>query len=650
MRSNPEFSRAFRLDRQGRIADAAVAYRRVLASEPHNGDVLHLLGVALAKMGRVQDAVGLIGNAVKMQPRNFVMQTDLGSALSELGRYTEAIACYRQALASKPDLSAAHRGSGIALLHLGRFEQAVWNLEQAVRLAPNDAFAYGDLGVALGRLNRSQEALHCFERAIDLNPNHADAHRNRGLIQAARGLFADALASFDRALALVPNAFDMHFNRGVALNQLERPAESLAAFERALALDGNSFEAFNNRGVALVQLSRPEEAVRSFMRAALCKPDHSESYTNAGNTLKGLKRYREALENFDRALSIKPDDVMTTWSKALTKLTLGEFREGWPLYESRLRLAHLLPLQPRFSAPRWTGAESVAHKIVLVHAEQGLGDTVQFCRYVTLLEARGARVVFEVQPVLRTLLGSLKIHGSLVNQGESLPAFDLVCPLLSLPLAFRTEIDQIPGGVPYLKADEAAARAWKKRLSVIPGLKVGLHWQGNAATEKQPWLRGRSFALSEAAGLAHLPEVSLVSLQKGEGSEQRETVPFKSRIAQLTDPRAMGPEEFADTAALVTALDLVITSDTAIAHVAGALGVPVWVILPFESDWRWMSAREDSPWYPTMRLFRQRSAGDWAEVFKRVADELRALAVSQRHRSLPAPAHHHKSPLCHKLM
>lgn len=321
---------------------------------------------------------------------------------------------------------------------------------------------------------------------------------------------------------------------------------------------------------------------------------------------------------------------MATWSKALTKLTLGEFREGWPLYESRLRLPHLLPLQRRFGAPRWSGTESVEHKIVLVHAEQGLGDTVQFCRYVKMLEARGARVVFEVQPVLKTLLGSLKFQGSLHSHGEALPAFDLVCPLLSLPLAFRTEMDRIPGGAPYLSVNEAAARAWKERLSRMPGLKVGLNWQGNAATEKQPWLRGRSFALREAAGLAHLPEVSLISLQKGEGSEQRESVAFKSRIAQFTDPGDRGPEEFADTAALVTALDLVITSDTAIAHVAGALGVPVWVILQFESDWRWMNAREDSPWYPTMRLFRQRSAGDWTEVFKRVADELRALAVSQR--------------------
>jgi hypothetical protein len=307
---------------------------------------------------------------------------------------------------------------------------------------------------------------------------------------------------------------------------------------------------------------------------------------------------------------------------------LGEFREGWPLYESRLSLAHVLPLQRSFRAPRWSGAEPVEHKTVLVYAEQGLGDTVQFCRYVKLLEARGARVLFEVQPALRTLLGSLEIQGSLVSHGEPLPAFDLVCPLLSLPLAFGTEMHNLPGGVPYLSVNETARRTWKQRLAALPGLKVGLNWQGNAATEKQPWLRGRSFALGEAAALAHLPEVSLISLQKGEGSEQRETVAFKSRIAQLTDPRDMGPAEFADTAALVTALDLVITSDTAIAHVAGALGVPVWVVLQFDADWRWLNAREDSPWYPTMRLFRQRSAGDWTEVFARVAHELRAVSLS----------------------
>jgi tetratricopeptide (TPR) repeat protein len=594
MATNAEFSQAVRLDRQGHIADAAIAYRRLLASEPHNCNVLHLLGVALAKMGRLHDAVGLIGTAAKMQPRNFAMQTDLGSALSNLGRYAEAVTCYHRALASKHDVPAAYRGSGIALIQLGRFEQAVWNLEQAVRFAPDDAFAHGDLGIALCKVNRTQEALRCFERAIDLHPNYAD----------------------------------MHFHRGVLLLQLERPADALAAFERALMLKGDFFEALNNRGVALVQLSRPWKALRSFKRAAVCRPDHPESYTNAGNILKALRRYPEALEHFDRALTIRPDDVMTAWSKALTKLTLGEFPEGWHLYESRLRLPHLLPLQRRFKEPRWSGAESVEHKTVLVYAEQGLGDTVQFCRYIKLLEARGARVVFEVQPALRIFLGSLRIQGSLVTRGEPLPAFDLVCPLLSLPLAFRTESHDIPGGPPYLSVNAAAQRAWKEKLSALQGIKVGLSWQGNAATEKQPWLRGRSFALAEAAALADLPQVSLISLQKGEGSEQRETVAFKSRIAQFTDPRDMGPEEFADTAALVAALDLVITSDTALAHVAGALGIPVWVILQFDSDWRWMNGREDSPWYPTMRLFRQRSAGDWAEVFKRVADELRTMPPS----------------------
>jgi hypothetical protein len=258
-----------------------------------------------------------------------------------------------------------------------------------------------------------------------------------------------------------------------------------------------------------------------------------------------------------------------------------------------------------------------------VHAEQGLGDTLQFCRYVHVLEAMGANVIFEVQPVLKRLLGSLGMRGTLIARGEPLPKFDLHIPLLSLPLALHTELDTIPDGVPYLHVDPDALHGWSERVAALPGLKIGLNWYGNPEAEQLSALQSRSFPLAAAAPLARLEGVSLISLQKGPGAEQRQQVEFSGQVAQLTDPLYMGADEIAtETAALIRALDLVITADTALAHLAGALGARVWLVLQAVPDWRWLIDRTDSPWYPTMRLFRQRTPGNWADVFNRIATEL----------------------------
>ena len=307
----------------------------------------------------------------------------------------------------------------------------------------------------------------------------------------------------------------------------------------------------------------------------------------------------------------------------MLKLGMGEFRDGWPLYESRLRLERPGQLHRGLDTPRWMGDVPLAGRTLFVYADQGLGDTLQFCRYIPVLEAMDARVVFEVQPVLKRLLRSLAMRGTLTGRGEPLPEFDLHVPLLSLPLALRTEIATIPGGVPYLRVDPAAGRSWGERLAELPGRKVGLNWQGNPEAEKLSALEARSFPLATAAPLACVPGVSLVSLQKGAGAEQRARVDFAGAIAQLTDPAYMGADEIAnETAALLMGLDLVITADTALAHLAGALGARVWVILQAVPDWRWLIERDDSPWYPTMKLFRQRTPGDWSEVFERVAAAL----------------------------
>jgi tetratricopeptide (TPR) repeat protein len=533
-----------------------------------------------------------------------------------------------RALALQPQQAAAHTNRGTQLLALERPAEALASFDQALALQPNAATPHHNRGLALMSLERDAEALASFDCALVLAPEHAPSHLWRAKALIGLGRPEEALPSLDRALQLVPPEFETHFQRGVALANLERYEESAACFGQALILDRDSPEAFNNRGAVLVRLFRPAEALDDFVNAIERRPNYADAYINAGNTEKGLGRYLEALKNFDRALALKPEDPTATWSKAVLKLALGAFRDGWPLYEARFRLPHASPLQRSFDVPRWIGVEPLEGKTLFVYAEQGLGDTLQFCRYIGLLEARGATVVFEVQPQLKKLLQSLDTRAVIISRGEPLPPFEFHTPLLSLPLAFRTEADSIPGGVPYLKVDPGAVRSWGERLAALSGFRVGFNWHGNPEAEKHSALQARSFPLSAADALARIAGVSLVSLQKGPGADQRSQVEFGAVLAQLTDPQRLGSDEIADeTAAILVGLDLVITADTALAHLAGALGVPVWVVLQAVPDWRWLTDRDDSPWYPTMRLFRQRTPGDWAEVLGRVAAELATASL-----------------------
>ncbi len=446
----------------------------------------------------------------------------------------------------------------------------------------------------------------------------------RGKSLLALGRPAEALSAFERARAVAPREFEVHMQCGSALTQLSRHEEALASFERARALNATSPEAINNSGAVLLRLFRPAEALQAFDQALALQPDNPEALLNKGNLLRGTGRLPEAEGVLERARALRPADAATRWSQALLKLSQGDFRGGLPLYEARLEL----PPGNRVrhpELPRWGGAEPIAGRTLLVYADQGLGDTLQFARYLPVLESLGAHVIFEVQPPLEELLRTLPMKGALLVRGQPRPPADLAIPLASVPLALGTEIETIPGGVPYLHAPAAAVRAWAARLAALPGLKVGLNWHGNPEAEKFSALQARSFPLASAAPLAGLPGVSLVSLQKGAGAEQRATVDFQDRLSQLTDPAYMGAAELAqETAALLTGLDLVITADTALAHLAGALGVPVWVMLQQVPDWRWQNERADSPWYPSMRLFRQPAAGDWDGLFVRVAAELAA--------------------------
>ena len=604
--------------------DAALALRSDIPAT-HRGR-----GSTLLMLGKLDAAISSLENAAVLAPEDPQTQNTLGVALGQSGRRAEARDAFRRAASLDPNNAQIHHNLSLVESQLGRPAEALVSIDRALALMPDDPPMLHNRGLVLYQLERYAEALPNFDRALEKVPQSTTTlvMRGKALLNLARP--AEALESFDRAITHAPNDFDAHFQRGRALAILDRLPESVASFDAAIERNGDSPEAINNRGAVLVRMFKPEEALPDFERAVALNPGYADAYVNAGNALKGLARFPEALDRFDRALAIRPDDLTATWSKAVLKLTQGDYLEGWPLYEARLQIEPGRSAQRQFDVPRWTGVEPLAGKTLLVHAEQGLGDTLQFGRYIPLLEALGARVIFEVQPVLKRLLGSLAMRGTLLGRGETLPPFDLHIPLLSLPLALKTDSGSIPGGVPYLRVEPDALQTWSARLAELPGLKVGLNWHGNPQAEKFSALQARSFPLAAAGALARVPGVSLVSLQKGAGAEQRERVEFASALAQLTDPSYMGPDELAtETAAILKGLDLLITADTSLAHLAGALGVPVWVALQFVPDWRWQMDRSDNPWYPTMRLFRQRAHGEWADVFDRMATELATLRAQR---------------------
>jgi hypothetical protein len=451
----------------------------------------------------------------------------------------------------------------------------------------------------------------------------------RGAALVALHRNAEALGPLKRASEQFPHDAEAHIQYGVALLRLKRYAEALASLDRALEIRPGSPDVLNNRGTALVELDRLEEALITFQSAVALKGVSADTYTNLGLVYRSLSRFYEAMASFQQTLARKPADPAASFALAFVHLTVGEFKEGWPLYEARFQEPTLAVPTREFGVPRWSGREVLVGKTLLVHAEQGLGDAIHFCRYLPVLASRGINIVFEVMPSLKALMRSLPGAVQLIGRGERIPSVDYHCPLLSLPLALGTDLATIPAGVPYLTAESERAARWAARLQAVPGLRVGISWQGNPLVEQLIWARGRSMPLAELAPLAQVAGVSLVSLQKGAGSEQLHDVSFGDRVLDLGPDLDQGRDAFLDTAAVMMGLDLVVSTDTSIAHLAGALGRPTWLALPAAAEWRWLLERSDSPWYPTMRLFRQRRRRNWQSVVTALVAALTPLAANR---------------------
>ena len=481
-------------------------------------------------------------------------------------------------------------------------------------MRPDHAAAHNGRGIALSGLRRWEEALAAHEQALALRSDFADAHIGRGNALYALTRYTDALACFEAAIALVPNVAMYHSNRGNALRALNRPAEALAAHDKAIELSPDYAVAYNNRGNVAWALDRPEEALAAHDKAIALSPGFADPHNNRGNALCDLHRHAEALESYATAIAIRPDYADAHVNRSFCLLQTGRFEEGWAEYEWRKKLNP--PIAARsFAQPLWLGETSVAGKTIFVHSEQGYGDTIQFCRYAKLLEARGASVVLQVRPSLHRLISRLASGVRVLTTAERPAAFDFHCPMMSLPLAFGTTLGSIPSGSRYLEADAEGLAAWSARLGPRAKPRVGVVWSGSSGNKGD---HKRSLTLAMVSALFSADR-DWVCVQKEVGSEE------KSLLRQCDVPFFCDElNDFADTAALIELLDLVITVDTSVAHLAGALGKPVWIMLPYAPDWRWLLDRNNSPWYPSVRLFRQPRIGAWPDVIAAVDRELRS--------------------------
>ncbi len=576
--------------RKGQLPQAEKLYVEILNVRPDYFEALHMLGLIKLGSGDLPGALRLMSAALQARPKSPEVLVNYGLVLSGLKRLPEALAAFDQVLSIKRRSVEAHTNRGAVLEKLGRDEDAV-------------------------------EAFRC---ALEIKPNHADALYNMGSVLKKLGRHEEALKSFERVLAIRPDYAKAHNNLGITLEALKRTDEALTCYERALAIQPAFVEALNNRGGNLQGAGRHEEALVSYAGALALNPGYAEVLNNRSNSLAALGHHREALVSCSQAIALNPNYANAQWNAALLSLRLGDFAAGWEKYEWRWKRPEGIKKQRNFAQPLWRGQEQLAGKTILVHAEQGLGDTIQFVRYAALLERQGARVVLEVQPPLKTLLSQVGDDVRVIGVGEDIPAFDLHCPFLSLPLAFHTDLDTIPADCPYLKAPADRAAQWSDRLPPRRGLRVGIVWSGSAIHADD---RNRSITLDRLMSLFDAPGIEFFNLQKETRAAERGVLADDPRLTDL------GPHlgDFCDTAAAIAHLDLVISVDTSVAHLAGALGKPVWILLPFCPDWRWLIARDDSPWYPTARLFRQPTPGDWKNVIGTVRRELTAHAASSAH-------------------
>lgn len=617
-----------------RYQESVDCFRRAATISPQAADIHFNLGNALRKLKRSEEAIESYREAVRCRPGYAEAHFNLGNEYRDSGHTDQAVASYERALESRPDYQKAKNNLARVLLELGgqsqqeeAYEQAVAQYRRATELAPESAAAWCHLGSGLTFQKCHQEAIEANRRALELNSELPDAHVNLGVCLRELGKHDKAEEHLRVAMRLKPDFFDAILNYGALLTSQQKYEEALGYCQKARELNPESVEALTNEASVLACLNRRPEALERFHKALAKKPEDASMHFNLG-----LVHYREPdLENsmkcYERALSIRPDYPEARAARAMQLLALGEFEEGWREYEWRWQANEFA--NDDFPFPRWDGS-SLADKTILVRIEQGFGDTFQFIRYTELLKQQGATVFFECVKALVPVISTCRGVDQVIERGDPLPEFDVYIPLMSIPTLVGTTVDTVPTTIPYLHPEAKLVERWRSFLSEYDGLKVGVSWHGNKEKE---YGRTRSFHVSELEPLAQLAGVKLFSLQQRDGIEELQDIEGRFEVVEFGDDFDKSSGSFMDTAAVIANLDLVISCDSAVTHLAGAVGCETWLALPHPAEWRWMYDREDTLWYPDHRLFRQPAYGDWKSVFARMEDEL-----SARLRAAPEPA------------
>jgi tetratricopeptide (TPR) repeat protein len=639
--------------RVGRLDEAMAAYREAIKLKPEDGDAHNDLGIILVRRGRHEEAVTSYRQAIRLKPDLADAHNNLGNALRNLNRLDEAIVSLREAIRIRPNYPEAHNNLAIVLRRKGSFDEAIQSYQTALQLRPNYAEAHNNLGFAWASRGKHDAAVACYQQAVRLKPDYVEAHNNLGNSLADSNRTADAEAAFRRAIKLSPRDARFHKSLGNVLAKLNKLDESAASYREAIKLRPDYPEAHNDLGINLARQSKFEEALPHYHEALKHRPGYAEAHNNMGNSFRNLgrfdesiaayrqaialksnyadaynnlgialaemARFDEAVDAYTQCLKLKPTHVDAHMNRALTWLRKGDFAQGWAEYEWRWKKRNVSN-RPLIQ-PQWNGFPLAGRTILLV-PEQGLGDTLQFVRYAPLLKAQGARVVLECPERLMKILARTPGIDQLVAQSEPMPEHDVYAPLLTLPGLMATSELSIPAGSPYVHTDPALVEHWSRELGESRELKIGINWQGNPQYAGD---RHRSVPLANFAAVAKVPGVKLYSLQKNHGLDQLKPFAAEHGVVDLGGRLDEQTGPFLDTAAVLKNLDLFITSDTSVAHLAGALGVPVWMALSTTPDWRWRSDGEESSWYPSMRIFRQAEFGGWRAVFDRMASELRKL-------------------------
>ena len=604
-----------------RHKEAAQSYRKALAIKPDFVQAHSNLGVALRELGEVKEAESCYRRALTLNPDYAEALYNLGNVLRDLNKPEDAVTTYRKALSLKPDYSEARNNLGSALRDLGRLDEAAASCQKALELNPNNAEAHNNLGNALRDLGKASKAVASFHRALQLKPKYAEAHNNLGATLHELDRLKEATNNYQKALELKPAYAEAHNNLGSALRDLEKTEDAVTSYQRALALKPDYAEARCNLANALRQLGKPDEAIDNYRNVLEFSPDFAQAHNGLGNALKEIGKLEDADTSYRHALKLKPDFAEAYTNLGMLQLLTGNCSQGWKNYDWRRKIRQYRFRPRNYKEPLWEGGE-LAGETIFVHSEQGFGDFFQFVRYIPLVIDLGGKVILEAPAQTTQLCKDMNIADIVVTDDSALPPFDYHVSLMDLPKLFGTTLETVPSKTPYLTVSTQLKEKWQDRLGPRQSFRLGIVWASNPKNRK---LLHKSIELPLLTPLLQIHDVTVYSLQVGHEGEAVEQ--FGDGITDLA------PEltDFSETAGVISQLDLVVSVDTSVAHLAGALGHPVWTLIPFIGDWRWLLEREDSPWYPSMRLFRQAKRNDW----KTVIDQVRTELTETIKRSLP---------------